>query len=1018
MENSKPKYWKGFDELNSEPEFEKNRHNEFAEKLPLDEIASENDLGLTSGRRDFLKFFGFGISAATLAACSKTPVKKIVPYVIKPVDYEPGIANYYATTCGGCQARCQLLVKTKEGRPIKIEGHDESPMNKGAACAVGQSTVLSLYDVNRLSEPRIEGAKAQWTNLDKAISSKLASIAAAGGKIVVLTGSVNGPATMSAIREFTAKYPTASHVQYDAVSYSALRDAHASAGGPRIPDYRIDEAKVLVSFGADFLGTWLSPVEFTKKYVAARKVDNGQTSMLRHFQFESTLSLSGSNADYRAVLAPSQYGAAILSLHNKIAQLAGQATAGQSNLELMGNTIQLAAKNLWENRGKGIVITDSNDPDHQLLVASINSMLGNYGSTIDLDNPSLQRQGDDKAVISVINDLKAGKIAAIIIGHDINPVYSLPNGKEFGEAIKKAGLSISFAERVDETAKYCQYIAPTHHELESWNDHQPKSNLISLSQPTITPIFSTRGWQESLLKWSGNNTDYYTYLRSVWTAGPLGGSASDENWTKTVEKGFIATERKATTGGFSVAAGDAASRVKAGGGNAIELVLFEKVSMRDGQMANNPWLQELPDPVTKVSWDGYALLSPKHADELNLRNEDIVEITANGNTIKAAVVRQPGQRYKTIAVSFGYGRNVDGSFGKVMNPVGGPNAFALTSIVGNYFVRQGQQATVNKGSGKWELALTQTHHHMEGRDLVRETSLAELAKGNTGVPADAVAMHKMSMYRDYRFAGHHWGMAVDLNACTGCNACVIACNAENNIPVVGKDEVRRRREMHWMRIDRYYTVGDTKGTMHNKYKEIDAMESDGTANFENVRVVFQPLMCQHCENAPCENVCPVNAINHSSEGLNQQIYNRCVGTRYCANNCPYKVRRFNWFTYYNNDDFDYNLNDDLGRMVLNPDVTVRMRGVMEKCTFCVQRIQTAKLEAKKENRGLRDGDIRTACQQTCPANAIVFGDVNDKNSEIYKLVNNQRNYEILTEINTRPAVHYLSKVRATEEMPS
>lgn len=1043
MEKNTPKYWKGLDELNSEPSFVRAKQNEFAEKLPMGDVLNDDTLGLTTGRRDFLKLMGFSISAATLAACSKTPIKKIVPYVFKPVDYEPGIANYYATTCMGCQANCSLIVKTKEGRPIKVEGTDNSPINKGGACAVGQATILSLYDSGRLAAPQSARKATTWTKLDQEVQVKLNNISTSGGKIVLLTGSVNGPTSLKAINEFKAKYTSAQHIMYDAVSFSALIDAHKQVFGiDAIPGYQFSEAGAVVSVGADFLGTWLSPVEFTKDYTNARKVDEGQTTMLTHFQFESNLSLTGSNADYRAVVAPSQYGEVLISLHDKVAKLLGKPAVGNSTLELMGNSIGLAAKKLVENGGKGIVITSSNDINHQLLVVSINEMLGNYGKTLNLQNVSLQRRGNDAQVINLVKELMTGKVAAILIGADVNPVYTLAEGKNLADAISKAGLSVSFSEKLDETALACQYVAPTHNALESWGDAEPRRGFVSFIQPTITPIFNTRQWQESLLHWTGNNVNYHDYLQAntVTTLG-LSNDMSSGNmrsWESLLEKGFVKTsswipnyfDKKidgsnivttvississiASAGNYAAMAG---GKVKTKAAGSLEIILHEEVAIRDGQNSNNPWLQELPDPISKVSWDAVALVSPKWAAEQDLSNEDVIDITVNGKTISAPIILQPGQRDKTIALAFGYGRKLEEKAGKVANKVAGYNAYSLVNVEGGYFNYSLTGVTAKSAGKTYDLAFTQTHHNIEGRDLVRETTLAEMAMGNYGQPEEAEAggAHVMSMYRDWRFPGHHWGMAVDLNACTGCNACVVSCSAENNVPVVGKDEVRLRREMHWMRIDRYFSVGDTKGEMHNKYKEIDQMEDDKTINYENVKVVYQPLMCQHCENAPCENVCPVNAINHSSEGLNQQVYNRCVGTKYCANNCPYKVRRFNWFAYYNNDKFDYHLNDELGKMVLNPDVTTRMRGVMEKCTFCVQRIQMGKLEAKKGNRTLKDGEVRTACQQTCPANAIVFGDMNDKKSEIYKLVNNKRNYSILTELNTRPGVHYLSKVRATE----
>jgi MoCo/4Fe-4S cofactor protein with predicted Tat translocation signal len=1017
------KYWKGLEELHHEEEFEKHRYNEFAEKLPLSKVIKEDELSLSSNRRDFLKFMGFGITAATLAACSRTPVKNVVPYINKPVDIDPGVANYYATTCGGCNARCSLLVKTREGRPIKIEGNPDSPYSLGGVCAVGQGTVLSLYDLGRLSHPMANKKSADWKTIDKEVGAALQ----AGGNVRILTGTISSPSTKAVIDGFMKKHPGSKHIQYDAASpASGILEAHEQAFGKAVlPGFNIEKAKTLVSFGADFLGTWISPVEFTKKYVSARKADGKAEDFLFHIQFESELSLSGSNADHRTVLSPSQMGAALLRLHGYIT--GSDANAG---IELAGNSIKMAADHLMKNKGKSLVICGSNDPDHQLIVASINSALGNYGSTIDIDNPSYQKQGSDKDMINLVNEMASGAVNTLFI-HDCNPSYTYPDSKKFNDGLAKVKTSVSFSGRLDQTAERCTHVAPTHHFLESWGDDMPKEGYSSLYQPTISPIFNTRQAEESLLAWSGNLIPYDEFVKRYWNDNMYNGGAEYKNfndyWVKTLEMGFVAEAQKegksyTFNGNLANAKAKAAQM---GGKDDIEVVIYEKVAIRDGKDANNPWLQELPDPVSKVSWDNYAAISPKLADNMGLKDEDEVEISANGYTVKLPVLRQPGSKYNTVSIAKGYGQTTKDKLAfKVAEGVGA-NAFPFATITNDAIIYGGQKVTIKKTGGTYPLALSQTHHNMEGRDLVRETTIAEVANGTYYKELEKNegegSLH-ISLWKDYRFPGQHWGMAIDLNACTGCNACVVSCQAENNVPVVGKDEVRRRREMHWLRIDRYYSIAEdgptTKHeTYHNQYKEIDALDAKHElGNYEKVRVVFQPIMCQHCTNAPCESVCPVNAISHSSDGLNMQAYNRCVGTRYCANNCPYKVRRFNWFNYSTNDKFkDYAEATDLGRMVLNPDVTVRTRGVMEKCTLCVQRIQVGKLEAKKDGRPVKDGEIKTACQQTCPANAIVFGDMNNPESDVSKLIKNKRTYRILTELNTRPSVNYMSKVRNSPE---
>lgn len=1014
------KYWKGLEELHHDEEFEKQRYDEFAEKLPLSKIIKEDELNLSSSRRDFLKFMGFGISAATLAACSRSPVKNVVPYVNKPVDIDPGVANWYATTCGGCNAHCSLLVKTREGRPIKIEGNADSTFSMGGVCAIGQGTVLSLYDLGRLSHP-ISGKKpADWKTIDSEAAKALAA-----GNIRILTGSISSPSTKAAIDAFIKKYPGTKHIQYDASSpVSGLIEAHEQAFGKAIiPNYNIDKAKTLVSFDADFLATWISPVEYTKKYVSARKDNSKPEDFLNHIQFESTLSLSGSNADHRAVLSPSQLGAALVKLHYYIS-----GSGENPSFELPGNSIKMAADNLLKNKGKALVICGSNDPNHQLVVASINSMLDSYGHTIDLDNPSYQQQGRDKDMIKLVEEMNAGTVGTLII-HDCNPSYTYPEAKKFNDGLAKVKATISTSGRLDETAENCTHVAPTHHFLESWGDEMPKEGYASLYQPTISPIFNTRQFEQTLLTWAGNSMTYDDFVRMNWKENMYKGGSEYKNfedfWMQSLEKGFVSMPAKeAKSYSFNGNVSTASSKISAmGGKDDVEVVIYEKIAIQDGKDANNPWLQELPDPISKVSWDNYAAISPKLAEEKGLKDEDVIEIKgANGYTVELPVLRQPGQRYNTIAIAKGYGHNTkDTAAYKVSHGIGA-NAFPFATVTADSIIYGGQKVTFKATGKTYPLAMTQTHHNMEGRDLVREASIAEIASGKYFEDLEkkegGEGALQISLWQDYRYPGIKWGMAIDLNACTGCNACVVSCQAENNVPVVGKDEVRRRREMHWLRIDRYYSIAeDANDTYHNKYKELDALgESHKLGNYEKVKVVFQPILCQQCSNAPCETVCPVNAISHSTEGLNQQAYNRCVGTRYCANNCPYKVRRFNWFNYASNDKFkDYAQETDLGRMVLNPDVTVRTRGVMEKCTFCVQRIQSSKLEAKKENRPMKDGEFKVACQQSCPANAIVFGDMNDPNSEVSKLIENKRTYRILTELNTRPSVNYAAKIRNTTE---
>lgn len=1009
MEN---KYWKGLEELNNDPQFLQYQKNEFAEGLPLEEVLNEENMGLTSHRRDFLKFFGFSISAVALAACTKAPVKNAIPYVVKPEDITPGVANWYASTN---EYGTSILVKTREGRPIKIEGNPNSSIFKGGASAVDHAGLLSMYDSERFPYPMKDGKKSDWTTIDSEVTAALGQ----AKNIRIVTSSLNSPSTKAVIADFTSKYPGSKHVQHDGLSYSGMLLANERSFGKRvIPGYQFDKANIIVSFGADFLATWISPVEFTKQYVVNRKLDEANPKMSRHYQFESLMSTTGSNADYRAPLKNSEEGVAIVSLYNYLAQKAGSAQLPLAqNIEVAGNLIKRAADDLWANKGASLVVSQSNDADIQTVVNGINVMLNNYGSTIDLNNYSLQASAVDSDFEAFVEELEKGQVDAVIL-YNTNPAYTYYNKKRFTDALKKAKLTVSTAIAPDETAVLAKYIAPDNHYLESWNDFEVKAGKYSFSQPTISPVFNTRQMQESLLIWSGLKGDYYSYIRSNWEKKGMGTSS----WEQIIHDGvYETTGQPSVPAAFSANLSEAVSGISKNKAKkeAMELILYPSLAIRDGKDANNAWLQEFPDPVSKVTWDNYASVAKYDADQLKLEENDLVNITVGSVKLeKVPVIIQPGQARGTIGIALGYGRKVSGKVGQDV----GFDVFPFVKYNNGSVVYSNANVSIEKASGSYMLARTQTHHSIEGRDIVREAPIAEYVQ-NRAVRNEKHA-HIISLWDDklHETVNHHkWGMVIDLNACTGCGACIVSCSAENNVPVVGRDEVRIRREMHWMRIDRYYKFnpGMSTGKEHDhntngysKEKDIEMLDADA---FDDVSTVHQPMLCQHCGHAPCETVCPVLATTHSAEGLNQMTYNRCIGTRYCANNCPYKVRRYNWFRYNDNENFDYHLNNDLGKMVINPDVTVRTRGVMEKCTFCVQRIQEGKLTAKREGRKLRDGDIKTACQQSCPANAIVFGDMNDPESEISKLRKNKRCYTALEEINVQSSISYMTKIRNTTE---
>jgi molybdopterin-containing oxidoreductase family iron-sulfur binding subunit len=798
--------------------------------------------------------------------------------------------------------------------------------------------------------------------------------------------------------------------------------ANESTFGTRtLPTYRFDKAKTIVSLGADFLGSWGDIVENARRYSAGRKIDEKNPSMSKHYQFESYLSTTGANADIRYTHRASETGNVALAL---LAALDGSVTAPAIADEKLKKGIETVAAELKASSGSSVVVCGSNDTNIQIVVNAINNAIGAYGNTIDWAVKNLTRAGVDKNMDDLVADMEAGKIGALLI-NGANPAYNYHNADKFKAALKKVKLTVSFNDRMDETTELCSYIVPSHHYLESWGDTEAKTGHISFIQPTIYPLFKTRQFQNTLLKWSGSTSDYESMLRTFWTTG-----SGIADFDIALQNGVHETPPAAPyagayNGGSVAAAASAISTAKKVSGN--ELVLYQKISLGTGAQAGNPWLQELPDPISKATWGNYALISIPKAKELKIKfdsnkyeyfpEKPVVKITAaNGKSFELPVLVIPGMNADTIAIAVGYGRTE--SFSKAAAGMG-INAYQFAGVTGD--------VKIEKLSREEKVAQTQIQNSYAGRfEVVRETTLATLKKHPDVIPGyrDHLAGEFAKKTKDYRTdatlypmhtqPGIKWGMNVDMNSCFGCGACIVACHAENNVPVVGKREVIRYHDMHWLRLDRYFVTDE---------KNPDDLKG----------VVFQPMMCQHCDNAPCENVCPVAATNHSSEGLNQMIYNRCIGTRYCANNCPYKVRRFNWSDYLGADSFPDNqdqqlvgkldvavhqMNEDLSRMVLNPDVTVRSRGVIEKCSFCVQKLQAAKLTAKKENRELKDGDAKTACQTACPTNAIVFGNAHNKESAVSKLRedNEQRLFYVIEQIHTLPNVSYLAKVRNTDEV--
>ncbi|PWH84190.1 quinol:cytochrome C oxidoreductase [Algibacter marinivivus] len=1029
--SSNKKYWKSVEELNENSSIvETLKQNEFVAEIPTDEFLGDKETLESSSttRRDFLKYVGFSTAAASLAAC-EGPVKKSIPYVVQPVEIIPGVANYYATTIANGFDFASVLVKTREGRPIKIENNTMATTN-GSANARVNASVLGLYDSLRVQGPKKGDASISWSDFDSETTKKLTDIAAANKDIVLLTQTFASPSTSKLISEFKEKYGNVRHVVYDAVSESAALDAYQAKYGERgLANYDFAKAMTIVSVGADFLGDWQGG-GFDSGYSKNRVPDHGKMS--RHVQFESNMSLTGANADKRVPLTPSQQKIALAKLHS---QIVGGSVSGDLPTHIE-DAVKKAASQLKKAGSNGVVVTGINDVNAQAVAIEINEALGS--KAFDPKTPIKTRQGNDKAVAQLVADMKAGKVAAIIMS-GVNPIYTLANASDFAEGLKKTELSVAFSMKADETSTQTQYIAAAPHYLESWGDVELKKGHYALMQPTIRPLFDTRQFQEALLKWNGNDVSYHDYIKDAWGTSILGGSSFNKALHDGAYVGTIATEVEDTADvveeenatPFGNAARSLAASAKSEG---LELTLYTKVGMGDGQQANNPWLQEFPDPITRTSWDNYLTVSKADADRIGLTNKHVANgalngsyanVTVNGVTVTAPVMIQPGQAKGSVGLALGYGRTA----GLKEEMQTGVNAYALYQNANNV-----QSVTIEPATGEHEFASVQLHNTLMGRgDIVRETTLEIFNTKDRDVwnkvptvslnhEETPVTSPDVDLWDEFdRSIGHHFNLSIDLNACTGCGACVIACHAENNVPVVGKTEVRRSRDMHWLRIDRYYSSEESFEGDDNKKDNISGLGSS-LSEFgelenasENPQVVFQPVMCQHCNHAPCETVCPVAATSHGRQGQNHMAYNRCVGTRYCANNCPYKVRRFNWFLYNGNDEFDYHMNDDLGRMVLNPDVVVRSRGVMEKCSMCIQKTQKTILDAKRDGREIKDGEFQTACSAACSNGAMSFGDINDKDSKVAKLLKDDRMYHLLESVGTKPNVQYHTKVRNTTE---
>jgi len=1009
---SNKKYWKSIEELNPESSVvEALKQNEFAQPIPTDQFLGDKDVLERSSttRRDFLKYVGFSTAAASLAAC-EGPVIKSIPYVVAPDEIVPGVANYYATTISDGFDFASVLVKTREGRPIKIERNDLGGKIGGVNARV-HASVLSMYDKNRLMGPQINGQDATWAELDQAVASGLEGLN--GAEVILLTQSFASPSTAALVKAFTKKYPNVKHVTYDMVSVSEALDAFQEVYGMRaLADYDFSKAATIVSIGADFLGDWQGG-GFEAGYAQSRIPKDGRMS--RHIQFESNMSLSGANADKRVPASPAQQAAVL-----------GYITGSKALSdvpEIIRPAAEQAKRQLEKAGSKGVLVCGLPCPMAQKKVLNYNASIGS--EVMDVTHPIMKFSGSSTAVQDVIKGVKNGRIKGLITA-GVNPLYAFPeNG--FAEAFKNLGFTLSFAMRADETASVAKLVAATPHYLEAWGDVEAKKGMFSLVQPTIRPLFNTRQFQECMLAWTGSTQSYHDYLKAFWQENILSGSS----WSKALHDGVFSSTYSADYGSLPATATPARHFDT---GEAMALCLYTKTGLGDGRQANNPWLQELPDPISRATWDNYLTVSAADAKRLGLTNTHVSNGALNGDCVRVTVgdavlervpvLIQPGQAPGTVGLALGYGQKA--SIQAEMQT--GVNAYSLYKEFSSV-----QSVSIEKVAGTHEFACIQLHNTMMGRDIIRETTLEifntkdkdywnavpTVSKDHKEIP---VTSPEADLWDSFdRSIGHHFNLSIDLNACTGCGACVIACHAENNVPVVGKSEMRRSRDMHWLRIDRYYSSEESFSADADKKENISGLGSSLSEFAEmevaadNPQVAFQPVMCQHCNHAPCETVCPVAATSHGRQGQNHMAYNRCVGTRYCANNCPYKVRRFNWFLYAENEEFDYHMNNDLGRMVLNPDVVVRSRGVMEKCSMCIQMTQKTILDAKRDGRVIKDGEFKTSCSAACETGAIQFGDINDEHSAVATLKEDDRMYHLLEAVGTKPNVFYQAKVRNTNE---
>lgn len=1014
--NPDPNYWRSFEELYKNEKTLEARNHEFADGVTDDFNPNESLSGIS--RRKFLALLGASAAFAGVACSDYRDKGEIVPYNVKPEEIILGKPNFYASTCTACPNSCGILIKTREGRPIKVDGNSEHPVNRGKICAKGQANILNLYDPERIQQP-LKKNSAGFDNIDwkKADSDIIAALSMAGSKeISIVTHTISSPTFLKVLEDFKSKFPSTKVYSYELFNNSNRNSAWIkSYGSGNFPLIKWNEAKVIVALDSDFLGVEGNRIENSRLFAESRDVNS--KSFNRLYVIESSMTLTGINADYRMRLRPELQFAFVMSLMNELNKKGVISTSLASGFSLSDfveknnldkEKVNYLINDLIAYKGKSIIHAGDLLPENvHIAVNILNDLLGNKNLYRNDSSPvNLINFASLDEIKELVVKISNGQIAAVI--HlDCNPVYHFPSDLNYKNMLGKVPIVVTLTERMNETAQFSNYILPVNHNFESWGDAKNRTGVISLQQPVISPLHNTRQKEAILLTWISSSPEtfsetlYHDYLMKHWETDIYPSLKSKiefkQLWFGALHDGFLLTNESAQNVGninlSSLDLNQASIDTKG-----FTLILRESYQVGDGRFANNGWLQELPHPVSRITWDNYAAISHNTAKSLNVENDDLVEVSVGGRKLTLPVFIQAGNADDTITIELGYGRELSGIVASGV----GFNANQLLSSKPDFSNWIYSNASITKAAGKYSLASTQEHHAFDNprtqdlhlkRHIIQEGTVSLYEK-----KPDFIQEHRPkeleSVYTPFQYNEMKWGMAIDLNKCLGCGDCIVACNVENNVPVVGKDQVLKSREMQWLRIDRYYSGSP-----------------------DDPRVSVQPMLCQHCDQAPCENVCPVVATTHSPDGLNQMVYNRCVGTRYCSNNCPYKVRRFNFFNF--RDHFrDGYQESSLLTLMFNPEVTVRSRGVMEKCTFCVQRIEEARSEAARKGVPIKGTDVKTACQEACPTNAIHFGDINGKDSEFYKYRTHELGYYVLEELNVRPNVTYIAKLRNihTEEL--